>query len=374
MRRHLIPLALLALAACDSPTADLTLETEGSGQTSTPVATLSLPAVPFNYAAAIPGFALPQVDAEDNTPSGNPVTDAGAALGRVLFYERQLSANGTVSCASCHQQRAGFADPQALSDGFDGGQTTRNAMSVANVRFYRNGRMFWDERAMSVEDQSLQPVQHPVEMGLTLDEAILRVAGQPYYADLFTAAYGDPTVTADRMERALAQFERAMVTFNSRYDAARAGQTGPPGRPLAGLTAQENQGLELFFSDRTQCSRCHQGDLFVGDQARNNGLDANTSADEGVGGGRFKAPSLRNIELTAPYMHDGRLATLRDAVEHYNTGIQNHPNLDNRLERNGQPIRMNLSGAEVDALVAFMRTLTDPSLVSDERFSDPFIR
>jgi cytochrome c peroxidase len=246
-------------------------------------------------------------------------------------------------------------------------------MSVANVRFYRSGRMFWDERAATLEDQALEPIQHPVEMGLTLSEAVSRVTEQDFYAPLFTAAFGDPEVSTDRIARAIAQFERSMFTFSSRFDAARAGMNGPPGQNLPGLTGQENRGLRLFFSNRTECSACHRGDLFVGDRPRNNGLDAETT-DEGAGGGRFKAPSLRNIGLTAPYMHDGRFATLTEVVEHYNDGIRDHPNLDNRLERGGNPVRMNLSPAEIEALVAFMNTLTEADLTTAERFSDPFVR
>ncbi|MBO6575983.1 MAG: hypothetical protein JJ896_09955 [Rhodothermales bacterium] len=371
MRTSPLLLLILLLTACVdtvSDPGDPVIEDE-------PAVRLNLPDTPFDYAGLmVPQFARPQADAEDNTPNRNPVTNAGATLGRVLFYDTELSANRTVSCASCHQQDAGFSDPLPLSVGFEGGLTGRNAMSVANVRFYRNGNMFWDERAMSVEEQALMPIQDAVEMGLTLEELVARVSAAAYYPDLFEAAFGTPEVTSARIADAIAQFERSMITFGSPFDTARRGMNGPPGQDLPGFSDRENQGLRLFFSNRTQCSQCHRGDLLVGDQARNNGLDANTSADQGAGNGRFKTASLRNIELTAPYMHDGRFATLEDVVRFYNDGIQDHPNLDNRLQVGGRPRRMNLSESEVDALVAFMQTLTDPSLATEERFSDPFIR
>ena len=369
MRFLLTPVALVLLSACDQPSL-----ITGDSDEPVPTVVLNLPDEPLDYTSAmIPAFAAPQVQAEDNTPAQNTVTDWGATLGRVLFYDTELSANRTVACASCHRQEAGFADPERFSVGFEGGLTARNAMSVANVRFYRNGNMFWDERAMSVEEQALLPIQDAVEMGLTLDELVERVDAAPYYDDLFERAFGSSLVTADRIANAIAQFERSMVTFGSRYDQARRGMNGAPGQELPGLTDQENQGLRLFFSNRTQCSNCHRGDLVVGDQARNNGLDAVT-VDPGAGRGRFKTASLRNIELTAPYMHDGRFATLQDVVEFYNTGIQDNPDLDNRLQQNGRPRRMNLSAGERDALVAFLETLTDPGLAGDERFSDPFVR
>ena len=371
MRLSIAIVLLLSVTACDDASLALTEQEPVSG----PVARLDLPSAPFDYASQmVPAFAQRDAGAEDNTPAGNRVTDAGATLGRVLFYDTELSANRTVACASCHKQEAGFADPLALSIGFAGETTARNAMSVANVRFYRNGNMFWDERAMSVEEQALMPIQDEAEMGLSLEELVARIEAAPYYDDLFEQAFGSAEVTTDRIANAIAQFERSMVTFNSRFDAARRGANVQPGQDLPGLSAQENRGRRLFFSGQTQCSNCHRGDLAVGDQARNNGLDINTDADQGAGRGRFKTASLRNIELTAPYMHDGRFATLRQVVEFYNRDIQPHPDLDNRLKQNGRPRRMNLSGQDIDALVAFLESLTDPTLATDVRFSDPFVR
>lgn len=158
---------------------------------------------------------------KDNTPANNPVTDEGATLGRVLFYDKKLSANGTVSCASFHQQDKGFSDDAALSLGFDGGTTRRHSMSLINARWYGRGRFFWDERAATLEEQVLMPFQDPVEMGMTLDQVVNTVAAQTYYPELFQAAFGSEEVTAEKISMALAQFVRSIVSVNSKYDEGR---------------------------------------------------------------------------------------------------------------------------------------------------------
>ena len=332
-----------------------------------------LPERPHNYAAIeLPAhLRAPQVQRTDNAPADNPITDAGATLGRVLFYDTRLSANETRSCASCHRQESGFSDPERLSVGFEGGRTARNSMGLAFSRYYEPGRFFWDERAATLEEQALLPIQDAVEMGLTLDEMAARLEGTAFYGELFADAFGTAEVTSERVARALSQFVRSIVAPNSRYDAARAAAPGPPGRPLPGLTAQENRGLQVFFGPG-RCAQCHAGDLFATDEPLNNGLDASTAADEGAGRGRFKSSSLRNVGLTAPYMHDGRFETLDEVVQFYSTGIQDHPFLDRRLRGDRGPVRLDLSRQDRDALVAFLHTLTDETLATDERWSDPF--
>ncbi len=344
---------------------------------------IDLPSDLFNYADPdLPNhFITGDVSRIDNTPGNNPVTDEGATLGRVLFYDVKLSANNTISCASCHVQSDGFADPDAFSTGFEGGLTGRNSMGLSNARYYNNGRFFWDERANTLEDQVLMPIQDQVEMGLTLDELVSKIQDAEYYQPLFTEAFGSTEVTTERISSALAQFVRSMVSYDSRYDAGLIAANGNEDADFSNFTELENLGKDLFFSGRTQCSNCHETATFSGDQARNNGLDA-VLTDLGVGGangnnrdnGEFKVNSLRNIQVTGPYMHDGRFSTLREVVEFYNNGIQNSPNLDRRLrDNNGAPRRMNLNPNEIDALVAFMNTLTDQSFLSDEKFSDPFV-
>ena len=333
-----------------------------------------LPETPYDYAGIeLPSYlSVNSVLKSDATPADNPITDEGATLGRVLFYDVRLSRNETVACASCHHQANGFADPKPLSAGFQGEPTARNSMALSFARYDSNRQFFWDERAQTLEELTLEPIQDLVEMGMTLDELTARLEATAFYPDLFADAFGTPEVTSDRVARALSQFIRSIVASNSRYDAARQVQGGPPGRPMAGLTDQENQGLELFFG-AGRCEQCHAGDLFMGKQPTGNGLDA-TITDPGAGNGRFKIVSLRNIALTAPYMHDGRFETLDEVVQHYSTGIQRSPGVDIRLHgRDGQPVRMNFSAAERAALVAFLHTLTDTTLTTDPRWSNPFV-
>jgi cytochrome c peroxidase len=348
-----------------------------------------LPKKHFNYAnIELPAHLAAQVvQSMDNTPEDNPITDAGATLGRVLFYDKKLSRNDQTACASCHQQAHGFSDPKALSVGFKGGETPRHSMSVANTRFYQNGRFFWDERAESLEAQTLQPIQDPVEMGMKLKKLVKKLEKTAYYPPLFEDAFGRPEVSSDRISRALAQFMRSMVSYRSPYDEGRAITPGSAADPFSNFSEIENDGKALFFNaQKTGCSICHITDLFVGIEARNNGLYLE-STDIGVekitespmDKGSFKIPSLRNIALTAPYMHDGSIASLEEVIEHYNSGVQDHENLHPMLRDEGKfgvgsgpPKRLNLSPYEKKALVAFLKTLSDSALTQDERWSDPF--
>jgi cytochrome c peroxidase len=341
---------------------------------------LLLPAVAANYAnpALPPSFRVQPILGQDNTPANNRVTDAGATLGRVLFYDKRLSLNHTISCSSCHQQQHGFSDGRRFSVGFDGGLTGRNSMGLANARWYQRRAFFWDERAATLEIQVLQPIQNAMEMGLTLTGLESRIAAEPYYQTLFNNAFGSPVVTSDRISRALAQFVRSIISTQTKYDAGAASN-------FSNFTAQENQGRQIF-NGAGNCNACHGTDNFVpGPNINNNGLE-NPYVDKGVGAltgrpqdeGLFKVPSLRNIALTAPYMHDGRFATLEEVVEFYNSGVVNHPNLSPPLRNPpggpnpGAPRRLNLSNGQKAALVAFLRTLTDTSLPTDVKFSDPF--
>lgn len=378
---------LCLVLSCSNDLVEETTQTveesqEGNNSEQTFTAQLDLPEILFEYSNLdLPNHFMGQVDRIDNTPNDNMVTDAGATLGRVLFYDNILSANNTVSCASCHVQVNGFSDPDRLSTGFEGGLTGRNSMGLTNARFYDNGRFFWDERAATLEDQVLMPVQDDVEMGLTLGEMVSKIQSAEYYEPLFSDAFGSAEVTSEKVSQALAQFVRSMVSYQSRYDQGLAAVNGDEDDDFPNFTELENLGKDLFFSGRTQCSNCHETAVFSGDEARNNGLDAGFP-DLGLGGvtgnardnGKFKVNSLRNVELTAPYMHDGRFTTLREVVEFYNNRIQNNPNLDDRLRVQGNRVRrMNLNGTEINALVAFMNTLTDQSFVNDEKFSNPFI-
>ena len=353
---------------------------------------LNLPEVPFDYAdQKVPQHVRSHQLAFDNEPSTNKITNHGATLGRVLFYEKGLSVNGEISCSSCHVQRYAFSDPRKKSSGYKGQLGSRNSMALVNLRFNPSGRFFWDERAESLESQVLMPIVDDNEMGHSLGDVERFLQTDPLYLDLFSSAFGDPAITRQRIAMALAQFLRSMISFNSRYDHGLA-LAGDVTQPFPNYTEQENIGKTEFFG-RGRCAECHLPQLPQGGRSSQqhaffqllnpmvNGVDSDTpEADEGVyvvtkriqDVGRFKASSLRNIELTAPYMHDGRFQTLDQVLEHYNWSVKPHPNLDPRLKdfsANG----MAMPEVQKVALAAFLRTLTDLQFIHDPRFSDPFV-
>ena len=336
-----------------------------------------------NYAAPkLPAYFDQTVAAMDNDPPSNAVNDRVATLGRVLFYDLRLSTNNKAACASCHQQALGFTDSMRFSNGIStAGTTDFHAMRLANIRYWRPGSAFWDRRVATVEAQVSHPLLNPVEMGWgagagDFASLIRKMGATAYYPDLFQWAYGSPAITEDRVEKALAQFVRAMVSSSSRWDTGYAQVFSPqaPNRaldvPLPNFTAQENRGLTLFMTAVAQggagCSSCHLPPTFaLAENARSNGLDAGEKR-------LFKAPSLRNVGLTGPYMHDGRFTTLAQVVDFYDHGVQEGPALDNRLRQGDRPQRLHLDAADKAALVAFLETLSDPALTTDQRFSNPF--
>jgi cytochrome c peroxidase len=344
-----------------------------------PARKLQLPETLYRYAdVTLPAhFNTPAARRFDNTPADNRLTDAGATLGRVLFYDTKLSGSNNTACASCHQQKNAFVDPNRYSKGHQSKLTDRHAPSLVELRFYPRGRFFWDERASSLENQVLLPIQSKLEMGQELPKLMTVLAADENYAKLYEKAFGTSAITPDRTAKALAQFVRSLVSYQSKYDEGLAEARGIVRADFDNFTNQENRG-KILFLDR--CANCHltggQSAHFFMDRPRNNGLDADVKrTDGGVGDltlnpaqvGLFKSPSLRNVEFTAPYMHDGRFKTLEDVIEHYTRGIKNHPNLDGRLRR-----PLNISAAEKSSLVAFLKTLSDQKFISDPKFSDPF--
>jgi cytochrome c peroxidase len=359
-----------------------------------------LPVPSYRYAdRSLPirlGVALGEMD---NTPAENPLTDAGATLGRVLFYDTQLSKNNTIACASCHLQAHAFSDPRRFSLGFKGGYTKRNGMGLANLSYtiLRGNRpgFFWDERAPTLEAQVLMPIQDDVEMGMELAELERKLQANSYYPALFDEAFGSPQVTSDRISKAVAQFMRSMDSFDSKFDRAAASTSGEDyARDFDDFTTEENLGKSLFISGAQQiaeigCAHCHVPPTFGMPKSFNNGLDLNY-VDQGLGArdvpsndpftannnGKFKAPSLRNIALTAPYMHDGRFKTLEQVIDHYSSGVHPHENVTIAFAEgeghNEETSGSHLTDRQKSALVAFLKTLTDNSLITDPRFSDPF--
>ncbi|MEO8562275.1 MAG: cytochrome c peroxidase [bacterium] len=321
--------------------------------------------LPPHFVAVVGGVSVASMD---NTPSTNPITNAGATLGRVLFYDPRLSVNDANSCGSCHRQSIGFGDALPFSVGFGGALTPRHSPGLANTRFYKRGRFFLDERAASLEAQALEPIQNAREMGMSLDALAIKLSVTPYYPALFTAAFGTPAITSDRIAAALAQFTRSLVSGGSRYDRA-FDATGVPNFAST-LTAQEIQGEQIFR--RSGCVTCHVGVAQVGDAVHVTGLDL-ASVDSGAGSGAFKAPSLRNVAVRPRFMHDGRFTTLDQVIDFYDSGVQPSPALDARLKApDGSPLRLRLTVAERAALVAFLGALTDSTFLTAPRFSNPF--
>ncbi len=365
----------------------------------------NLPNTPYNYSDInFPDTFTDYVFGFDNTPTDNPITDDGVTLGRVLFYDVNMSANNTVSCASCHLQEFGFSDNKIKSEGFEGGHTFRNSMGFANAGFYGAESFFWDHRAETLEAQVLMPLQDEVEMGMTLEGLVTKLNTLDYYNPLFENVFGSTQITSDKISKALAQFVRSIYSFNTRYDEG-IEATNNIFMDFPNFTAEENIGKDIFNGKLTPgaigtCATCHLPNrnplifelplpeganqvVFSGAEPDNIGLDIDDNVeDNGYGtflgvssfNGHFKTPSLRNIEVTGPYMHDGRLETLEEVVEHYSTEVLPHPYLSAHMkDGNGDPRHLDLTPEESEALVAFLKTLTDYELNSDIKFSNPFV-
>ena len=365
----------------------------------------NLPETPYNYSNInFPDTFTDYVFGFDNTPTDNPITDDGVTLGRVLFYDVNMSANNTISCASCHLQEFGFSDNVPKSEGFEGGHTFRNSMGFANAGLYADENFFWDHRAETLEAQVLMPLQDEVEMGMTLDVLVTKLSALDYYDPLFENVFGSTQITSDKISKVLAQFVRSIYSFNTKYDEG-IEATHNIFVDFPNFTAEENIGKDIFNGKLTPeaigtCVTCHLPNatplhfaqdipeganqvVFSGAETDNIGLDIDENVeDNGVGAnlgipslnGHFKSPSIRNIEVTGPYMHDGRMETLEEVVEHYSTGVLAHPYLSAHMkDGNGDPRHLDLTPEESAALVAFMKTLTDYELINDVKFSDPFV-
>jgi cytochrome c peroxidase len=338
--------------------------------------------------------------------SGSDSLNAKATLGRVLFYDRQMSINNTIACASCHKQEYGFADNQKSSRGFEGRLTSRNSMPIQNLNNFNFGvfdlgstpdpgfvpfgnHLFWDGREQNLEKLILQPVGNHIEMGITdLDHLTENLSALPYYAPLFQDAYGSNEVTGDKISRAVSTFLTYINSLNTKFDQYNknnqlALEFNGQSNSLPILSPIETEGM-LLFKDKYDCNACHQvqsptGYIMAGTFA-NIGLDADYP-DPGLfqvtkspaDAGKFKIPSLRNVAFTAPYMHDGRFENLEDVIDHYSDGIADHPNLDTKLQdHTGHAKAMNISQHEKDAIIAFLHTLSDKSALTDPKFSNPF--
>ncbi len=293
-------------------------------------------------------------------PRDNPLIDERVALGKALFHEAALSRDGTISCATCHVADSAFTDPRRFSLGVRGQVGTRNAMPLFNLAW--KASYFWDGRAPSLRAQVLMPIQDHTEMDETLDRVTAKLAATTDYPPLFDAAFGSPEITAEKLGLALEQFLLTLTAYDAKFDRAMRGK--------ATLSDAEKRGFELFMTEyepRTgqlgaDCFHCHGGALFSDHQFHNNGLEGDEPGRAKVtqlpsDERKFATPSLRNVALTGPYMHDGRFATLEEVVEHYSTGIHRSPTLDPNLAKHPDT-GLHLNAADKAALVAFLKTLT----------------
>ena len=319
--------------------------------------------------AAASGAVLPvNFPAPVYTLAQNAPDAATFELGRTLFYDPRLSGDGSISCGSCHQQSRAFTDGRALAVGVGGRLSPRNAPALQNLR-WRRGFMA-DGGARGLELQALAPLTSHAEMNLSLPEALARLNADPAYRRRFAAIYGPGTIDTPQFLRALAQFTAALTSANSRYDKYVRHE------PDGGFTQQEMNGLAIF---RAKCGGCHAGELFTDERFRNNGLDRTFPRDSGRANitlraadrGRFKVPGLRNVARTAPYMHDGRFATLPQVLGHYAHGVRPSPTLDPLLRRANGQLGIALSAAQQADLLAFLNTLTDQEFLTDQRLAPP---
>jgi cytochrome c peroxidase len=333
-----------------------------------------------NYAAQ----PVPAYITRDNTPGGptaNPITDAGATLGRVLFYDKRLSTNNTIACASCHQQAFAFGDPATASAGV-AGTTGRHSMRLVNSRFAQERRFFWDERAATLEIQTTQPIQDHVEMGFSgangdpaFADLVTRLSAIPEYRVLFAATFGTATIDENRVRRALAQFVRSIQSFDSKYDVGRA-QVANNGDRFPNFTDEEHNGKALFGRAPNQggagCAACHRAPEFdIDPNSLNNGIIGVIAG--GTDLTNTRSPSLRDVfrqdlaRPNGPFMHDGSRANLDDVITHYIAPPPN-ANLDPRLVRPA----LNLNGQQRNELAAFLRTLSGSAVYTDPKWSSPF--
>jgi cytochrome c peroxidase len=321
--------------------------------------------IPTPYNLHIPkGFPVMDI------PVDNPMTVEGVELGRRLFYDPILSADNSQACASCHVQEYGFTDNgKRFSMGVDGIEGTRSSMAVVNAGWMSS--YFWDGRSTLLEDQAFDPVTNPIEMHNTWPAAVSALNSHELYPDLFFKAFGTRNIDSTHVVKAIAQFERTLISANSKWDRYLKGEVQ--------LSQAETKGFEIFFTERGDCFHCHSTILFTDNLFRNNGLDA-TFTDKGffeVTGdpndmGKFKTPTLRNLDYTAPYMHDGRFATLEEVIDFYSHGLQWSETID-LLMKNVHQGGIQLTPDEKAFLIAFLKTLNDPDFITNPEFSNPFI-
>jgi len=342
LARAVILCSLGALAACSS-------DADDSPHTGAP--SLITSTIPEGF---------PKGTNVDQAPADNALTVERATLGKRLFYDPELSRTSEVSCASCHQQASAFSDPAPVSIGVEGRRGTRNAPSIVNAAWGKS--FFWDGRARTLEDQAGQPLENPLEMDLSLSDAVARVESDPSYVEAFRRAYGEAPSEAT-LQKALASFVRSVVSGNSPYDRHLRGDDSDFG-------PQRKRGEALFLNEKAECFHCHPSGSLSNEGFFNNGTytaGGDTGREQVTGRvgdiGKFKVPGLRNIALTAPYMHDGSVPTLEAVIEQYDAGGRGDPTTDPLIKP------MSLTDDEKADLLEFLRSFTDDALLQDARFA-----
>lgn len=354
---------------------------------------LSAATIDLNNLIAYSAQTHPSYITKNNTPVNNPITDKGATLGRVLFYDKKLSVNNTIACGSCHIQQFAFGDTATQSIGFNGGLTGRHSMRLVNSKFGSETKFFWDERATSLENQTTQPIQNHVEMGFSntngdpgLDSLIRKMQTISYYPQLFQFVYGSTEITEDKIQKALAQFIRSIQSYDSKYDIGRA-QVNADITDFPNFTAAENEGKRLFLTAPAAvnggagCQGCHGAPEFdIAPNTLNNGIIADAADSTVIDLTNTRAPSLRDVVNAngvpnGPFMHNGKLKSLLQVINHYNAipAVPANTNLDPKLLRpGGQGQSLNLTTDQKNALIAFLRTLTGTDIYTNPRWSNPF--
>ena len=306
-------------------------------------------------------------------PSNNPQTEEGIALGKKLFFDPILSDDNSLACAGCHRVTNAFTDDTRFSDGIDGLFGHRNSMPLFNLAWNYDNRFFWDGRDSGLENQAFKPVTDPIEMHTTWNAVTEKLQQHPEYPELFSAAFGSVTIDSVLVSKAIAQFERTLISANSKFDKHLLGTVT--------LTPAEINGFNIFMDEtKGDCFHCHGSDnnpLWTDNKFHNNGLDA-IITDRGLGrvtgdpadNGKFRSPSLRNLAFTAPYMHDGRFETLDDVINHYSEGLKNSPTIDPLMKKVSQG-GVQLTPQEKHDLKAFLLTLTDQDFIRNPDYLNP---
>ena len=332
-----------------------------------------------------------------NNSLGNSISNEIATLGRVLFYDVNLSVDNTVSCATCHQQSHGFSDTEVASNGVNG-QTVRHSMRLINVLFSDEVKFFWDERAETLEAQTTMPIKDHGEMGfsgengdLSFEDLLEKLNGIGYYNELFTFAFGNSNITEDRIQQALSQFVRSIQSFDTKYDEGRA-QAGNDGIPFSNFTMQENQGKNLFLAPPQfdgngsrigggiGCAGCHTPPEFsIEPNTLNNGIIGIIGSTSDIDINNTKAPTLRELfsvdgSLNGPFMHTGAFVNLQQVMTHYDNIIVplGNTNIDPKLLPQGNPQQLNLTTEEINSVIAFLRTLSGTDVYTNTKWSNPF--